>query len=186
MLTIIDEESDRLNRLVSEAVEMAQLDAQQVQMHFEPVRVMDLVQAARKTCAWIEEQHQVRVQVPADLEISADPGLMEKVLANLLENAAKYSGQGTPITVSASDAAGKVAISIADRGLGIDPAEQGLIFERFYRGRSQANGSPGTGMGLAISRAITEAHGGEITLVSQPGQGSVFTVSVPHVSKGSP
>ena len=72
-----------------------------------------------------------------------------------------------------------MAISVADQGMGIDPAEQGLIFERFYRARGQADGTSGTGMGLAISRAIAEAHGGSITVTSQPGRGSVFTIWLP-------
>jgi two-component system sensor histidine kinase KdpD len=97
----------------------------------------------------------------------------------LLENGAKYSEPGTPITVSAESASERVLISVADRGIGIDAWEQGLIFERFYRARSQTSGTSGTGMGLAISRAIVHAHGGEITVTSQPGRGSVFTISLP-------
>jgi two-component system sensor histidine kinase KdpD len=179
LLTIIDEESDRLNRLVSEAVEMAQLDAQQVQMHFARVRVRELVEQALEACSPMEEKHPVKVVVPADLEVRADPALLQKVICNLLENAAKYSRTGSPITISAEPQADTVAISVADQGIGIDPAEQGLIFERFYRARSHADATSGTGMGLAISRAIAEAHGGTISVTSQPDQGSVFTVTVP-------
>jgi two-component system, OmpR family, sensor histidine kinase KdpD len=180
LLTIIDEESDRLNRLVSEAVEMAQLDARQVQMHFGPISVRDLVEEARATCSWVEDQHPLQVDVPKDLEVRADPAMLEKVLSNLLENAAKYSASGTPITISAASKDSNVAITVADRGVGIDPSEHGLIFERFYRGRSQADGTSGTGMGLAISRAIAEAHGGNLTVTSQPGHGSVFTLIIPE------
>jgi len=179
LLTIIDEESDRLNRLVSEAVEMAQLDAQQVQMHFGSVNVLDLIQEVRETFSWVEEKHPLHIEVDNKLEVRADPTLMQKVLGNLLENAAKYSKPGTPITVSAEKQPDSLAISVADRGMGIDPSEQTLIFERFYRARSQASGTSGTGMGLAISRAIVEAHGGSITVTSQPGQGSVFTARIP-------
>lgn len=179
LLTIIDEESTRLNQLVSEAVEMAQLDAQQVQLHFEPVRVRQIVDAALVTCAWVEDEHTVRIEIADDLELRADPGLLSKVLCNLLENAAKYSPSGTPITITATRAAGEVSISVADRGFGIDPMDQGLIFERFYRGRAGETAVAGTGMGLPISRAIAEAHGGRITVTSQAGQGSVFTVVLP-------
>ncbi|MDP9037868.1 MAG: DUF4118 domain-containing protein [Acidobacteriota bacterium] len=179
LLSIIDEESDRLNRLVSEAVEMAQLDAQQVQMHFVPVKVTDLVRRARASCAWVEEQHTVAVEVEEGLEVSADAGFLEKVLSNLLENAGKYSDAGSPIRISAERTAAGVTMSVADRGVGIDAGELGLVFERFYRGRLQADGASGTGMGLAISRAITEAHGGTIAVVSQRGEGSVFSVTLP-------
>ena len=178
LLQIIDEESDRLNRLVSEAVEMAQLDAQQVQMHFVPVSASVLVAHARQACSWVEDRHPVRANVPDDLVLRADPAVLQKVLCNLLENAAKYSAAGAPITITAQRENNLIAISIADRGTGIDPSEQALIFERFYRARSQAEGTSGTGMGLPISRAIAEAHGGFIAVTSQLGQGSVFTVKV--------
>jgi two-component system sensor histidine kinase KdpD len=179
LLEIIDEESDRLNRLVSEAVEMAQLDAQQVQMHFAPVSVGDMVRNARTVCHAAEDQHPMRINIADGLQVQADPAVLQKVICNLIENAAKYSAPGSPITVTAEAKGQGVAIAVADQGMGIDPSEQGLIFERFYRARSQADGTFGTGMGLAISRAIAEAHGGNITVTSQPGQGSVFTVWVP-------
>ena len=179
LLTIIDEESDRLNRLVGEAVEMAQLDAQQVQMHFGKVNLRDLIAAAVKNSAWVEEAHPMRFEIPAELEAQADPEFLTKVISNLLENAAKYSEAGQPITVSAEQADGGVRVSVADRGIGIDPQEQGLIFERFYRARSRREETPGSGMGLAISRSIMEAHGGRIDIASQLGQGSVFTITIP-------
>ena len=180
LLSIIDEESDRLNKLVSEAVEMAQLDAQQIQMHFGPVRVVDVIAQARETCSWVEEKHSIVTNIDEWLEMRADSAVFQKVICNLLENAAKYSKSGTPITVTARSEGETVTISVADRGIGIDPSDQPLIFERFYRARSQAESSSGTGMGLAISRAIVEAHGGTIRVTSQPAQGSVFTVVIPH------
>jgi two-component system sensor histidine kinase KdpD len=175
LLTIIDEESDRLNQLVSEAVEMAQLDTQEVQLHFEPVQMQALVETALSTCLWVKENHPVVVQVEDGLRVRADGNLLGKVLCNLLENAAKYSADGTPITITASRSGDEVTISVADRGRGVDAMEQALVFERFYRGRAGQAGQ-GTGMGLAISRAIVEAHGGRILLTSQPGQGSVFSI----------
>jgi two-component system, OmpR family, sensor histidine kinase KdpD len=184
LLTIIDEESDRLNRLVSEAVEMAQLDAQQVQMHFAPVSVRQLVEEARETCSWVEEQHPVKIDVPDTLEIKADAGFLQKVICNLLDNAAKYSNPDMPITISAERRGECIAVSVADRGIGIDSSEQSLIFERFYRARNHNEGTTGTGMGLAISRSIIEAHGGHIDVTSQPGQGSVFTFTMPAASAG--
>lgn len=178
LLTIIDEESDRLNKLVSEAVEMAQLDTQQVQMHFSPVNVLDLVDQARQTCHWVEEDHLLRIDVAPAMAVHADRGFVEKVICNLLENAAKYSKPDTPITISAERRGECIAISVADRGVGVDPSEQALIFERFYRARSHGERTAGTGMGLAISRSIIEAHGGKIEVTSQLGQGSVFTFTL--------
>jgi two-component system, OmpR family, sensor histidine kinase KdpD len=182
LLTIIDEESDRLNRLVSEAVETAQLETHQVQMHFDLVPVASLVQDAVQACPWVEDKHAVHSSVSPGLTLRADPAILRKVLCNLLENAAKFSAPGTPITVTARAEGTDVGISVADQGAGIDSWEQSLIFERFYRGQSQADGTSGTGMGLAISRAIAEAHGGRIEVVSQPGKGSVFTLVLPLAS----
>jgi two-component system sensor histidine kinase KdpD len=110
--------------------------------------------------------------------VCADPAWMQKVLGNLLDNAAKYSRDGQPIFVSAEARPGFVAISVADRGAGIDPMEQSLIFDKFYRARSQRQIVSGTGMGLAICRAIIEAHGGTLSVTSQQGQGSVFTFTL--------
>lgn len=184
LLTIIDEESDRLNRLVSEAVEMAQLDAQQVHMHITPVNVRHLLEEACQTCSWVEEEHPVKIDVSAELQINADADFLKKVICNLLENAAKYSRPETPITISAESRGDSIAVSVADRGSGIDASEQTLIFERFYRSRSHGEGPGGTGMGLPISRAIIEAHGGKMGVISQPGQGSVFTFTLPAIADG--
>jgi two-component system sensor histidine kinase KdpD len=148
-------------------------------MHFGPVDLRSVINAARKSNSWVEEQHQLRIDVPDKLYVRADIAMMEKVVSNLLENAAKYSKPGSPITISAEETNDKVLLSIADQGAGIEPSEQALIFERFYRGRSQALGTSGTGMGLAISRAIVDAHGGSIGVTSQTGRGSVFTLTMP-------
>ena len=100
-------------------------------------------------------------------------------MTHLMENAAKYSPEGTPITVSAEVQDRMVKIGVADRGPGIDDLEQSLVFEKFYRGRDQRYRVQGTGMGLAIAKAIVEAHGGTIGLTSQLGSGSVFYFTVP-------
>jgi len=181
LLTVIDEEADRLNRLVSQAVEMAQLDTQEVRMTFSPQRLEAMVGTALETYKTALEDHPVTLTLPSNLpQVDADPIWIQKLLGNMLENAAKYSASGTPIFVSAEVRGGYVACSIADRGQGIDPMEQSLIFDKFYRARNRAHHTPGTGMGLAICRAIAEAHGGTISVTSQPGNGSVFTFTLPR------
>ncbi len=179
LLTVIDEESDRLNRLVAQAVEMAQLDTQEVRMSFSPQSVLQLTDDAIEQTNPLPGGHEVSVRLPADLpKVEADPVWIEKLLGNLLENAAKYSAAGEPIFVTAERRGSEVAISVADRGLGIDPMEQSLIFDKFYRARNRSQGTSGTGMGLAICRAIAETHGGTIWVTSQVGQGSVFTFTL--------
>ncbi len=169
LLTVIDEESDRLNRLVAQAVEMAQLDTQEVRMSFSMQSVAELIHNATETNEAALSGHEVTVSLPKNLpSIEADPTWIQKVLGNLLENAAKYSAPSQPIFISAEFQPGQVAISVADRGVGIDSMEQSLIFDKFYRARAQRRMTSGTGMGLAISRAIVEAHGGTIS-VDQPG-----------------
>jgi len=180
LLTVIDEESDRLNKLVTQAVEMAQLDTQEVRMSFSAQHLGPMIDAAMQADATVLTGHAVTVKLPATLpKVNADPVWIQKLIGNLLENAAKYSAAGTPITVIAEVQKDFVACSVADRGAGIEPLEQSLIFDKFYRSQNRSAHTSGTGMGLAICRAIAEAHNGTISVTSQPGQGSVFTFTLP-------
>jgi len=180
LLTVINEESDRLNRLVGEAAEMAQLDAGKVELHLEPASIRDVVDETLEELKQVLMPHPVEVKIPADLPpVRMDAGRIKEVLVHLLENAAKYSGPDTPIRITAEVKGGTLTTSVADRGPGIDDFEQSLVFEKFYRGRNQRVQVHGTGMGLAICKAIVEAHRGRIGLTSQLGHGSVFYFSLP-------
>jgi two-component system sensor histidine kinase KdpD len=175
LLCVIQEETDRLNRLIGEAAEMAQLDAHQVQLHLESRSIGDALQLALDELKPVLANHSVEVALPPGLPPARmDVQRICEVLRHLLENAAKYSPAGTPIRVSAECAERRLRISVADQGPGIDDFEQSLVFEKFYRGRGQRS-VQGTGMGLAIARAIVEAHGGAISVTSQLGHGSVFS-----------
>jgi two-component system sensor histidine kinase KdpD len=180
LATVINEESDRLNRLVGEAAEVAQLDARQVELHFEPHRIREAVDLALQESKHALERHTVEVTVPETLPpVSMDLKRISEVLAQLLENAGKYSPPGTPIHLTAELRDRQLVTSVADHGPGIDDIEQGMIFEKFYRGRNQRVSMQGTGMGLAIAKAIVELHGGTITVTSQLGRGSVFSFTLP-------
>ena len=185
LLTVIDEESDHLNHLIEQAVEMAQLDANKVHLELKPVRVANLIEAAVAQARTLSPVREFRVALSSSLPNAlADAAWIHKVLGNLLGNALKYSPSDQPIYVSADVQGDMVAISVADRGAGIDPLEQGMIFDKFYRGRTyrdpaEHNRISGTGMGLAICRAIVTAHGGSIGVTSQLGHGSVFTFTLP-------
>jgi two-component system sensor histidine kinase KdpD len=177
---VINEESDRLNRLVGEAAEMAQLDANQfeLQLQAQPIQqaIKDALEKAKPTLA----RHPVDVRLPSDLpSVRMDESRIAEVIIQLLENAAKYSPPESPIHITGEVRSGMVMTSVADRGPGIDDFEQSLIFEKFYRGRDQRLQVQGTGMGLAIAKAIVEAHGGKIGVTSQPGRGSVFYFTLP-------
>lgn len=180
MLTIIDEESDRLNRLIGQAVEMAQLDAQRVQLQLELQQIRDVVENAVAECQPLLEKHPVDIRIPAGLpSVRMDANWIRKVLHHLFENASKYSDEEKPIVISAEVKGSFLITSVADQGTGIDDFDKSLIFDKFYRGQSQRYRVQGTGMGLAIVKAIIEAHGGTIEVTSQRGIGSVFSFSLP-------
>ena len=180
LLTVIDEETDRLNRLVGEASEMAQLDAGLFKLDLQPHSIQDALDPALQDAKASLEKHPVEVSVPAALPtVPMDVQRIREVIMHLLENAGKYSDAGRPVKVTSELKANRLVTSISDRGPGIDSFEQSLIFEKFYRGQHQRYAAPGTGMGLAIAKVIVEAHGGTIGVVSQSGSGSVFSFSLP-------
>lgn len=180
LLTVINEESDRLNRLVGEAAEMAQLDANQVELQLAAHPIQAAVDAALEKSKPALGLHPVDVRLPADLPlVRMDQGRVTEVITQLLENAAKYSSPESPIQITGEVNNRMVMTSVADQGPGIDDFEQSLIFEKFYRGRGQRLHVQGTGMGLAIAKAIVEAHGGKLGVTSQPGHGSVFYFTLP-------
>jgi two-component system, OmpR family, sensor histidine kinase KdpD len=155
LLTVINEESDRLNRLVGEAAEMSQLDAHQVELHLGAHQVEEAIDDAIAKSAPALARHVVSTVLPESLPaVRIDVLRISEVIAQLLDNAAKYSPPESPIQISGEVKNRSLMISIADRGPGIDDFDQSLIFEKFYRGRNQRLQVQGTGMGLAISQTL--------------------------------
>ncbi|HET9100318.1 MAG TPA: DUF4118 domain-containing protein [Acidobacteriaceae bacterium] len=186
LLSIIDAESGRLNRLIEEAVEMAQLDAHEVQLDLQLHPIKELVDQSVRKAQEIVAAHPVTVRLPQGLRpVPFDMRMIEKVLHHLLENAAKYSPPGNPIFISAEETKDALVMSVADRGVGIGMLEKSFIFDKFYRGTGQRYRVHGTGMGLAIAKAIVEAHGGTISVTSQVGHGSVFSFEIPLQPRAS-
>jgi len=180
LLTVIDEETDRLNRLVSEAAEMAQLDAAGFKLDLQSHSIQEALEPSLRDARSALENHPVEVVAGSELpKLRMDVERVREVLVHLLENAGKYSDPGRPIKIVVEVKDNRLVLSVVDQGPGIDSFEQSLIFEKFYRGQHQRNTAPGTGMGLAIAKAIVEAHGGNIGVVSQLGSGSVFSFSLP-------
>ncbi len=186
LLTVIDEECDRINRLVGEAAEMARLEAGDVKLDLKSLAVDELIATALADCENARSARPLRVErEQTDSRVHADLSWAQKVLVHLVENAHLYSSPGQPITISTEKRDDFVVFSIADTGPGIEEREIGQIFDRFYRGKDHRYQVPGTGMGLSISKAIVEAHGGTIECVSQRGHGSVFTFSL-RIDRGEP
>ena len=180
LLLVINQESDRLNRLVGEAAKVAQLDSHQVQFHLETHQIREAIDTAIKSSHLALHQHPVEVSIPPDIpQVQMDLERITEVIGQLLDNADKYSPPDTPIYITVELRDSEVVTSIADHGPGIDDMEQEMIFEKFYRGRNQRMLIQGTGMGLPIAKAIVELHDGKIGVTSQVGRGSVFYFSLP-------
>jgi two-component system sensor histidine kinase KdpD len=179
LLTIINEEADRLNRLAAEVVEMARIEAGKLHLEKQPVAVADLIAGALSDLAAPLRGRPLTVHVPSDLPAAeADPDFAGQVVKQFVENALKYSPEGSPLEISAELKGGKIVIGVADRGSGIEENERPRIFDKFYRGRRHRFDTEGTGMGLAIAKGIVEAHGERIWVESELGQGAVFYFSL--------
>jgi two-component system sensor histidine kinase KdpD len=184
LASIVDEEAARLDSLIGEAVEMAEIDANVVQVHLVPQHPRALldqaVEESRKALA--SRRVTIAVEGP-DEPVWFDPHLLGRVLRHLLENAGKYTPAGSRITLSSRRIGDRLEFCVEDNGPGIDALDLPLIFEKFYRGKRGAIVGKGSGMGLAIARAILTAHGGEIEVSSAPGKGTSFRFWVPLIEK---
>ena len=189
MVRIIDEEASRLDLLIGEAVEMAEIDANVVQVKMSPQNPRALLDQAVEESRKILTSHKVNISIEGqdagdrDKPAWFDPHLLGRVLRHLLENVASYTPPGSRVTLSSKRSDDRLEFSVEDNGPGIDALDLPLIFEKFYRGKQGAGARKGSGMGLAISRAILAAHGGAIEVSSQPGQGARFRFWVPLVEK---
>ena len=180
LLTIINEECDRLNHLVEEAGEMAKLEAGEVTLELVPTPIEEIIDAAIAHCKSALAGRHVSVRVADGLPpVRADVERAKEALVQLIDNANLYSPKDKPITITAELTGDTVTTSVADRGPGIDDFEQTMIFDKFYRGKDQRYLVRGTGMGLPIAKAIIAAQQGSISVTSQLGHGSVFSFTLP-------
>jgi signal transduction histidine kinase len=171
--------ADELNRLVGQLLDFSRLDARRVTMTPQPILVSEAVERTIKDLGPALADHHVYLDIPAGLAMLADVAAFGEVMTNLLTNAAKFSPAGRRIIVSATLAEGAVDISVADEGGGIPRDEQDLIFDPFYQSPSNKLSRRGTGIGLTIAKRFTEMQGGQIAVVSEPGLGSTFWVTMP-------
>lgn len=174
------EQAARLANLVGNLLDMARLNAGEINLRREWQPLEEVIGASIKLIESALVAHPVKVSLPADLPLlEFDAVLLERVFCNLLENAAKYAPPNTHLEITAQPAGEFVEIAISDRGPGFGEADNERLFDMFVRGDSVA-GKPGTGLGLAICRAIVEAHGGTIHAANRPEGGACISFTLPR------
>ncbi len=177
---IISEEVNRLMRLVENLLAMARIDAGELHPSKQWGSVAEICNNVLDRCSGALHHHRVRVDCAEGLPlVRVDSRLIAQALANLVENAARYSPEGSEITVEAQVERDELRLSVTDQGLGIAPEETERIFEKFYRSAHSDGRQPeGTGMGLAITRGLVEAHGGRVWAENNRKQGAKFTMAL--------
>ncbi len=174
------DETERLMRLVNNLLVLARADAKK-SLRSKPVAVQPLLEDVCRQIRHLNLQQTIVCQSNAASAIKGDADALKQILLALLDNALKYTPINTTITITTTDTDDHVIIRLADNGPGIDPTLLPHIFDRFYRGNVARTGD-GAGLGLAIAKELTEAQQGTITVQSQAGQGSVFTLTFPKES----
>jgi signal transduction histidine kinase len=174
------EETERVLTMLRSLMDISEAETGVMQLHRKPVVVAELVRGVVEVYGYIAEEKRIQltVDVPADLAVNADPTRLQQALANLVDNAIKYSGEGKEVAIRARRTGNRIEIAVQDHGIGIPPEEIPRIWDRLYRG-DKSRSQRGLGLGLSLVRAITNAHGGRASVVSQAGQGSTFTLSFP-------
>ncbi len=184
----LHKESKRLAALVQDIIELSRLQGTNVTLKGRPVSVDSVVAEAvdRNKISAEAKSIQIVVGRPSGAMVHGDPDQITMGLRNLIDNAIRYSPEGTTVGVGSRIADGVVTVSVRDQGPGISPEDQERVFERFYRvdaARSRQTG--GTGLGLSIVKHVFTNHGGDVTVWSQRGQGSTFTVRMPELDQSA-
>lgn len=177
------EEAERLNRLVGNLLSMTRIESGAIKLHLEPGDVQDVVGTALEQLGKRVAGHQVQVRIPDDYPlVPMDFTLIVQVLVNVLENAVKYSPEGSLVAVSADQVNGKARLQISDRGVGIPSDDLARVFDKFYRVQ-RPESINGTGLGLSISKGIVEIHKGVIYANIREGGGTIITIELPLSGK---
>ncbi|MEK7656717.1 MAG: DUF4118 domain-containing protein [Elusimicrobiota bacterium] len=175
LLVNIRDEADRLTRLVHNLIETTRLEAG-ASLNGEPYSVEEVVGTALERADRLLAGRRVETDIPENLPLSfMDPVLMELVFVNLIENAVRHAPDAA-IEIQARERMDALEVSVADRGPGLKPEDLERVFEKFYR----SSAAPGAGLGLAICKAVVEAHGGTIRAENRPGGGAVFRLTLPR------
>jgi two-component system sensor histidine kinase KdpD len=177
-VALIRTEVDRLNRLFANVVELARIETRAITAELDWVQPSEIVEAARQQVGPPLDRHPVVVIVDERVVVKIDPRLTSTALSHLLENAAQYSPEGSPIEVRVWPEGDELRIAVRDRGPGLAPTDLGQVFDRFYRGSSGQHRF-GTGMGLAITRGLVAAERGRVWAENDPAGGARFTIGIP-------
>jgi signal transduction histidine kinase len=180
-LRTIDREADRLSAMVRDLMDISRMGTGELPLHLEHTDPYLLAYTAVDEASPFLRRHRMTVNVPNSMpKVRMDALRITGVLVNLIENATKYSDEGTEITIEAEERDDDVLFCVTDRGIGIAPDVRSRIFEMFYRVETAGKRPAGTGLGLAVSKAVIEAHKGRIWVESEPGKGSTFKFTLPR------
>ena len=185
-LEAIDRQAARMAHLIDEMIDTSRIEGGVLRLHLAPVDLVALVRRVREQLQPLSPDHPLRMEAAQPMiTVFGDESRLEQVLTNLINNGVKYSPAGGPVEIALRIAAGFCICTVRDHGIGIPRGEQRRLFERFYRASNVDAGSiSGLGVGLYISRAIVEGHGGEIWVESDEGKGSTFSFTVPLAQLG--
>jgi two-component system sensor histidine kinase KdpD len=184
MLKIADEEAAHLEELIDNALDIAQLDSEHIDVDLDVSSLGDAIQEVLSSMKTEIGDRPLEFSCDENVPpIYFDPRLLKLAIKQILDNALKYSHYGTPIEIHAIRRNGTIVVEITDHGKGISAQEQIRIFERFYRSPSVQDQIPGTGLGLSIAHRILQAHGGDLTVRSRPGE-TTFSLVLPAERQG--
>ncbi|MBI4205228.1 MAG: heavy metal sensor histidine kinase [Betaproteobacteria bacterium] len=174
-------EIERLSALVSDMLFLAQADRAPAGLAYDRVDLRDQVNRLIEFFGMAAEERQIALEARGHAMVFADRAMLGRALTNLLSNAIRHSPDGERVDVVIERGKSAVTVSVVDRGPGLSPADASRVFDRFYRtDPSRARHSGGTGLGLAIARSIMKMHGGDVSVKSEPGKSTVFTLSIPE------
>lgn len=172
--------SQRMNSMITDLAESAQLEAGQVRLKPVPIDLPSFAIQLKDRLAGVADARRIWVELPEELPlVLADPDKLERILRNILTNALKYSEPDSPVTVAMTLSGAEVVTAITDHGQGMSPEEVSKLFQRYYRTPTAIQRKGGLGLGLHITKGLVEAHGGRIWAESKLGEGSTFSFTLP-------